>query len=738
MNQYIAKLSGNNQQTLQEHTEKLLENFEILKKYIQLEKEIEKAVYLACLFHDIGKASKEFQAKITKQKPQPKQEIPHNLLSAAIFYFLRKYFKDNLDLFKKIQYAVAYHHDRYDADIDKSKPILEDFAVRVENDLKEWILGKLKNYEFTQLNLDKSKLIHGLHAALELRNKILIDKKFIKDRKTVLIKGLLHRLDHAASADVEVEKGLIEDYQSVFIKGLSRKGINELRDFQKKALDYKDKSVILTASTGMGKTEFALNWVAGDKAFYTLPVRVSVNAMYERISNIFGKDNVGIFHANTTDFYLNHFKNLEDNGIEVLINQVQSVRQLSMPITVSTADQIFLATLKYPGFEKIYATLTYSKVIVDEPQGYSPDTLAIILKGLEEIYDLGGKFCLMTATMHPFIKEQLKDKAEILEPVFNQEKKHKIMLIDKTVDEMVDFAIKEYQKGKKVLILTNTVRKAQEVYKALKNLNQPIQFHLLHSLYIQKTKREKEMQIQNTTEPVIWISTQIVEASLDIDYDLLITELSTADSLIQRMGRVYRKIGRTITLDNQPNIIICTKEPSDKGKVYDKEIVDYTLEELKKYDEKILTEEIKQEIVSTVFDLKRIEKTNFYKKFDKNMKLLEYGFIADSRSEAQDIFRDIANLSVIPKVIYDKNLDYIKALLEKITQKDKLEKIKAIEELNNLTVSAQFYRIENYIIENITSLLDRKIFLSDIPYDEELGFNLLDEGYREIGKISKI
>jgi CRISPR-associated helicase Cas3/CRISPR-associated HD domain protein len=735
MNQYIAKLSGNNKQTLQEHTEKLLENFEILKKYIRLEKEekeeIEKAVYLACLFHDIGKASKEFQAKITKQKPQPKQEIPHNLLSAAIFFFLRKYFKDT-DLFKKIQYAVAYHHDRYDVDIYKSyklEPILKDFAIRVENDLKDWILEKLKIYEITQLNLDKSKLIHGLHAALELRNKILIDKKFIKDRKTVLIKGLLHRLDHAASADVEVEKGLIEDYQNIFIKGLSKKGINELRDFQKKALDYKDKSVILTASTGMGKTEFALNWVAGDKAFYTLPVRVSVNSMYERISNIFGKDNVGILHANTTDFYLNHFKNLEDSGIEVLINQVQSVRQLSMPITVSTADQIFLATLKYPGFEKIYATLTYSKVIVDEPQGYSPDTLAVIIKGLEEIYDLGGKFCLMTATMHPFIKEYLKDKAEILEPVFNQEKKHKIKLVDKTVDEMVDFAIKEYQKGKKVLILTNTVRKAQEVYKALKNLNQPIQFHLLHSLYIQKTKREKEMQIQNTTEPVIWISTQIVEASLDIDYDLLITELSTADSLIQRMGRVYRKTGRTITPDNQPNIIICTKEPSGKGKVYDKEIVDYTLEELEKYDEKILTEEIKQEIVSTVFDLKRIEKTNFYKKFDKNIKLLEYGFIADSRSEAQDIFRDIMNLSVIPKIIYEQNQEKIDTLLEKINQKDKLERLKATQELNDFTVSAQFYRVKNIIP------LYKEIFLSDISYDNELGFNLLDKDYRDIGEI---
>jgi CRISPR-associated endonuclease/helicase Cas3 len=730
MNRYIAKKSDNNQQTLQEHTEKLLENFEILKKYIQLDEETEKAVYLACLFHDIGKASKEFQAKITNQKPQPKQEIPHNLLSAVIFCFLRKHFKNNRQLFEKIHYAVAYHHDRYDVDIDESEPILEDFADRVDTDLKDWILEKLKNLEITQLNIDKSKLIIALNSALEFKKQNIKYEELLKDRQTILIKGLLHRLDHAASADVEVEKGLIEDYQSVFIKGLSKKGINELRDFQKKALDYKDKSVILTASTGMGKTEFALNWVAGYKAFYTLPVRVSVNSMYERISNIFGKDNVGILHANTMDFYLNQSKNLEDSGIEVLLNQVQSVRQLSMPITVSTADQIFLATLKYPGFEKIYATLTYSKVIVDEPQGYSPDTLAVIIKGLEEISKLDGKFCLMTATMHPFIKKHLKDKAEILEPVFNPEKKHKIKLVDKTVNEMIDFAIQEYQKGKKVLILTNTVRKAQEVYKALENLKQPIQFHLLHSLYIQKAKKEKEMQIQNTTEPVIWISTQIVEASLDIDYDLLITELSTADSLIQRMGRVYRKIGRTITPDNQPNIIICTKEPSGKGKVYDKKIVDDTLEELKKYDEKILTEEIKQEIVSNVFDIDKIGNTNFYKKFDKNMRLLDLGFMAENKSEAQDIFRDIMNLSVIPKVIFDKNQEKINTLLEKIRQKDKLEKIKALQELNDFTVSAQFYRIKDAIFID----KKRKILLADIPYNDELGFNLLEKDYRKIGE----
>ncbi|MBX0312582.1 MAG: CRISPR-associated endonuclease Cas3'', partial [Sulfurihydrogenibium sp.] len=209
---YIAKSSDNSRQTLQEHTEKLLENFEILKKCIQLDKETEKAVYLACLFHDIGKASKEFQAKIRRQKPQPKQEIPHNLLSAVVFYFLKKHFKDNIELFEKIQYAVAYHHDRHiNENVYKLKPMLEDFASRVENNLKDWILEKLEDFGITQLDINKEKLPIALSSALEFKNQGIKYKDLLKDKQTILIKGLLHKLDHAASADVEVEKGLIED-----------------------------------------------------------------------------------------------------------------------------------------------------------------------------------------------------------------------------------------------------------------------------------------------------------------------------------------------------------------------------------------------------------------------------------------------------------------------------------------------------------------------------------------------
>ena len=58
-----------------------------------------------------------------------------------------------------------------------------------------------------------------------------------------------------------------------------------------------------------------------------------------------------------------------------------------------------------------------------------------------------------------------------------------------------------------------------------------------------RAKLEKEIKefSNNKEKSGVWITTQLVEASLDIDFDYLYTEMSTLDSLFQRLGRCYRK-----------------------------------------------------------------------------------------------------------------------------------------------------------------------------------------------------
>ncbi len=96
---------------------------------------------------------------------------------------------------------------------------------------------------------------------------------------------------------------------------------------------------------------------------------------------------------------------------------------------------------------------------------------------------------------------------------------------------------------KKVLIICNTVSKAQHIYQEMNK--EEIKAGLLHSRFIRKHRNILEKNIMDfsndETATGIWITTQIVEASLDIDFDILYTEMCTADSLLQRMGRCNRK-----------------------------------------------------------------------------------------------------------------------------------------------------------------------------------------------------
>ena len=86
----------------------------------------------------------------------------------------------------------------------------------------------------------------------------------------------------------------------------------------------------------------------------------------------------------------------------------ERTRQLTMPLTICTIDQLFDFVYRYKGFEPKLATLAYSKIIIDEVQMYSPDLIAYLVSGLSHITKLGGKFAILTATFPPFVGELLR------------------------------------------------------------------------------------------------------------------------------------------------------------------------------------------------------------------------------------------------------------------------------------------------------------------------------------------
>lgn len=718
-----AKSTG---ETIREHTDNMLVR---LKKLIEIRgKEIlcccpdewrEDFWELAKIiieYHDYGKLHSPFQRIMCKlggfEEPYEildvPEIIPHNFLSPCFLpeQILKKY----ENLLPVIIQAISYHHER-DIDEKMFKKIVDIVAEQDLSRFKKPLFLKYWQY------LDPRGYINPK------------DNKVFK--LLVLLKGLLHRVDYTASGDMDVEI-VSENIGHVISNKLKEKN-SDLNEIQKFALKNNDRDLLIIAPTGSGKTEAGALYVNRSKGFFVLPLRVSIDSIYDRLTGIpkgdelkYGFNNVGLMHSTSL------FKHIEDIGkrdsdirenalpdgrFEQIYKAEKEAKNLSYPLSITTPDQIFPFVFKYGGFERIYSTFGYSKIVVDEIQMYNPRMLAYMLKGLQVIKELGGKIMIMTATFPEFLKKEMQtlginfsDK-QIFKYVKTAKERHQLR-VERDKDILEDNIIEEIEnsgKQKKVLVICNTVNKAVDVYKKIKNKNK----FLLHSRFIQKHRKILETEIQNfaPNKPErhnstygIWITTQIAEVSLDIDFDILYTELSSIDSLIQRMGRVNRR-GRY--KPEEPNVIVCCKKKTENdkngcsgiGNIYDEKIFDFTKEELK---DGILSEDEKMKLVERIYDNEKIKDTNYYKEFKDSLSLIneiwEVGKIynpIESLKQAQRQFREIFTITLIPQEIYSNNLQTLEKLKSKIKSKEPLERVNARKQLLDFTVSIPWHYIQN-------------------------------------------
>jgi CRISPR-associated endonuclease/helicase Cas3 len=712
-------------ETIEEHNRKLFENYEKLKKILDSEKirKYDKVIKKILYYHDLGKLNHKFQNKLGLSPkviiPELKDsdEIPHEWLSLAfVSKEDKRYFhtlsSDGVCFADLVQYCIAFHHTRTKS---FNKNALE-MTIRYDLEKNKDVLG-----------IDYP-LIFDYDISKDIKQKIDSHTNFKNYFELlVFLKGILHKCDYTASADIEPEKSYMGNYEADFNNWLSQQGW-ALKSFQKEAKRLSGKNIVLIASTGAGKTEYSMNWINGQKAFYLLGLRTAVNEMHRRFKNIFG-DNASLLHGEIS--YILEQGDTDESYIE----RIETARKLCAPITVATADQLITAVFKYNGFELLYLTASYSKIVIDEVQSFSPDSIAAIMVFLKEINRLGGKFLLMTATLPPFIKDELKklQDMEFPEPELPSTKRHRLTVYDELIDSPSSLAIigSQFKSGKKILIVCNTVRKAQEMYELLQALNPS----LIHSRFILKDRHNKErkdtgiMAVNNPKHPpVIWIATQVVEASLDLDFDVLFTECSPIDSLLQRFGRCWRKREEEYA-DNEPNIYIFKAEHT---RVYDRELLDRTYSLLHAdYNGRIMDEMAKQGAIDMVF--KDIEKTKYYEKYRRNKELLELGFRAESRTDAEQLFRNIAfNYCIIPRSVYEENEKEIRELIKIIDDKDveKMQRIQAKSKIKEFTAPVQIFNSSKCLTPVPDSEYCKRnniMIMNDVVYSYEKGLQLTDK-----------
>jgi CRISPR-associated endonuclease/helicase Cas3 len=705
--------------TIREHTDKLLENLQKLKDYYR--KEIEELIpkglptelkerfweilELACEYHDYGKIHCKFQEKLGNKNIKPIKGLPevrHNLLS-PVFVNVED------ELIRKIVRLLVLHHHPVEVE--------EVSAESVEKVLKEEFKFE-KNHLSFMLMLRKREEDY-LRDNVAKMFKIPVDGLVLYYR---LLKGLLLRIDHASSSKYaqEVEDRPPDDTLSFVDEFFRQKG-NSPNEMQTFVRENRDKNLVIIAPTGAGKTEAGFIYIQR-KGFFMLPYRVSANGIYIRAEGMF-RDYAGLLHSSALSYVPEREENREDvqNNQEdtAFLNYFLS-RNFAKPIIISTPDQLMHFVFRYKGFEKYYATALYSRLVIDELQSYDPITLAFIVQGLEVLAQNGGKFLVMTATFPEFLRKRFESMGVVFKP-FNTQKEpyHHVQVIDDSIDNHMEKMIEVSQKAK-VLVVVNTVRKAIELREKLKDKLPHAK--LLHSRFILKDRKKKEREIMkffDSQEKGLWITTQLAEVSLDLDADYLFTELSTADSLIQRMGRCNRK-GQKST--DEPNAFVFTKDCSGVGPVYYKHLHEATLRNLK---DGLWDWDFKCKLVEKVYSESALRGTKYWERFrraESYIKNLWEGAdsLIRSKSEAIELFRDINAVQVIPERFKQ---DVEKPLQEWEKAKgDFVRRTKLLSDILEYSFSLPVWSIKELEKQKIHDRLG--IYYIEGDYREDMGFVL--------------
>lgn len=725
------------QKTLREHLDETVECaerfFEQYGKYF-VEKE-KNLIYTACRYHDVGKANLVFQANISDdadKKYKNIEQVPHGFLSALTLSLdeLQTKFDDiTNDDFRCLVTAVYYHHTRDDEFKDAE---IREFSNKYFKDCFN---------EFSEISDWKTKMVNRGKYLFNIKKNdgVGIDEDLWHEY--MLIKGMLNKFDWTVSSGKIESEENIDFEKKKLINNIDKRYGKNLRTVQQYMREKADSNVVIIAPTGSGKTEAALYWLNGEKGFYTLPLKVSSNAIYKRIREEYSFKDVALLHSESLQKYIEESSDEQEKDAEEKSakEKFEKTKMFSAPLTISTVDQLFLFVYKALGTEIMAATLKYSKVIIDEIQSYEPRIVAALIYGLKTISQMGGKFAIMTATLPPVLLDFMNKYGLIKNETYcfgdfsaeNVMQRHMIKLYEQ---EFNLEEIAEEAKNKKVLVICNTVRKAQETYSLLEEYMDNV--YSLHARYIKKHRKMLEkniMQFSENRESVgIWVTTQIVEASLDIDFDILYTEMCTADSLLQRMGRCNRK-GRYIP--SKPNIKIYKTENAkrqvknriENTGIYYRDLFERSWECLGVYENRIFTEEQKINYINEVYDTEKIVKTEYYKEIEAYLEYFQELSVNElSKMDGKKKFRMIESVSVMPDKIYNENEDFIEKYQHKIFDRHLGREAKGIlkTKLDELTLSVTLYNEYSMKKEGIEGVIEKTdIHHTDFVYDfdEETG-----------------
>jgi CRISPR-associated endonuclease/helicase Cas3 len=584
-------------------------------RYLQMD---ESVAFNGAILHDLGKAHPEFQKRV-KGNGRNSKVFRHEISSLLFLsIFSEEDYPALLDM------VIAHHKSAKNDAGDKGLLDLENGYDYIDYHVGKW----------DQWSPDAFKLLNELGIACvpfgeeiarqNLSLAISYCKKQTKIRGYSEWRGLLMGADHFASALINsTEKNLERAFQTPDLTFFNR--THPLYPLSYKETSSSKKHTLVVASTGAGKTDYLFKRTKG-RVFYTLPFQASINAMFKRVAKDLKESNPDL------DIRVLHSASMvvRQNGKEE-----ESVLQplFGSAVKILTPHQLAAIAFGMKGYEAMLLDLKGCDIILDEIHTYTGVSQAIVLKLVQILKQLDCAIHIGTATMptklYQKIVEELGD--DILEEKLTPEEldnfdRHTLHKIN-SFEESQPFIRQAVEKDKKVLVVYNRVARAQEAYLNLKELYPNTPILLLHSRFKRADRNLKEKHLlgldeegnpngkfNTSTDACIVLSTQIVEVSLDISFDLMVTETAPIDALIQRFGRINRKRTKDTIGKTKPIYIIAPPENKSDALPYDVEVLQRSYDILN--DKQILRERDLQEKIDYVFpviDFMNIEEHAVFK-----------------------------------------------------------------------------------------------------------------------------
>lgn len=708
----LAKSDGT---TLTQHINDCIAVYLELKKALPMLKKITglenfwDLVFCSVYFHDFGKVHIEFQKMLNKEYNVWESQR-HEVYSVP---FIDKLDTDNKKL---IKLAVLTHHKVLPKLVEKfiSKDDLDfefnsrwkeklnfhpkDFNKNIKFRLPKKDLGDLlKNFENSaRENNVKTRLLktpislENLNHPVDEIAKPLLNFKY-RDKEyfqNLLMWGCLKICDHLGSGGIK-KINILNPHNFEFLNKMGEKLKSENKDFythQKTCFEITG-SCLLIAPTGSGKTESAIGWLkkqldlSQGRFFYILPYTASINAMHKRLSKDMDNSDlnpskvIGLQHGNISHYISDFFEEGFDKSENIERNEkikkiAVQYKSLIAPVSVCTPFQVLKYLYGVKGFEKGLTFLGGAKLVFDEIHAYDVVTFAqivVMIKFLKEKF-----FCeimIMTATLPTFMLKELK-KAIGSEKVIYPDKclmknliRHRVSIFEGSIFDSLSMVEDFIEEDKRIIIACNTVKNAQEVFLQIRDMEICFddEIVLLHGRFNQQDRNAKEAKIFDEDTKIL-VGTQAIEVSLDIDFDVIITEPAPLDALLQRFGRINRKAQKDLS-----PVYVCRQPGENDHFIYPEKIVQRTIKELEKTD--VLKEEKTGVMLDNVYpgwtDKEKDEFENTLNLFKSSLESIQP--YADCTATEEAFYEKFTNIKALPAVFYSRyknlieNFDFIEA-----------------------------------------------------------------------------